>query len=223
MSQNPPTQARSAAFPDPGSRKPGRPRTPGTAGAKTLKLRRIEQARSRGLQSDASTGMAARPAERRSGGSGVRPLAPASRQGDGFGASGLAPVPPVPSTHARGQGGADCGEAGLRYPARHGGQAGQASSGRRRRPSRAFFAPKPDDRSWPSGVSPDALLLLSHPRAARRHEDGGVHRCREQAQTSPRSSSCAGSCAGARGDRVCGSACNWRTKAGRSARVVSSS
>src|SRR5262245_21181004 len=47
----------------------------------------------------------------------------------------------------------------LRYPARHGGQAGQASSGRRRRPGRAFFAPH-SFRSWPPGASLDALLLL---------------------------------------------------------------
>ena len=61
----------------------------------------------------------------------------------------------------------------LRYPARHGGQAGQASGGRRRRPSRAFFAPRAL-RSWPSGASPDALLLLSHPRAVRRREAGAA-------------------------------------------------
>src|SRR6188508_1356862 len=50
--------------------------------------------------------------------------------------------PGTPSTHARGQGGADVAKSFLRYPARHGGQAGQASGGRRRRPSRAFFAPR---------------------------------------------------------------------------------
>ena len=93
-----------------------------------LTCRAAPQRRSRGSQSDTLTGMAARPAERRCLGAPTPDLA--------------GKEPGIPSTHARGQGGADCGEAGLRYPARHGGQAGQASGGRRRRPSRAFFAPR---------------------------------------------------------------------------------
>ena len=93
-----------------------------------LTCRAAPQRRSRGSQSDTLTGMAARPAERRCLGAPTPDLA--------------GKEPGIPSTHARGQGGAGWGEAGLRYPARHGGQAGQASGGRRRRPSRAFFAPR---------------------------------------------------------------------------------
>ena len=90
--------------------------------------RTASQRRSRGPQSDTSPGMADRPSERRRPGPPTPDLAGTE--------------PGTPSTHARGQGGAGWGEAVLRYPARHGGQAGQASGGRRRRPSRAFFAPR---------------------------------------------------------------------------------
>src|SRR5262245_15398611 len=72
------------------------------------------------MQSDIKTGMADRPSERRRRG----PLPP-----------DLAGMEPrLPSTHARGQGGADCSEAVLRYPARHGG-GGPPSVGRPSEPT----------------------------------------------------------------------------------------
>jgi hypothetical protein len=90
-----------------------------------------------------------------SAGPGSDPLRQGRSRDRGFDARGLTPVP---STHVRGQGGRDAAKPVLRYPARHGGQAGQAPGGRRRRPSRAFFAPLAI-RSWPTGASLDALLL----------------------------------------------------------------
>ena len=105
-------------------------------------------------------GMAARPAERRCLGAPTPDLA--------------GKEPGIPSTHARGQGGADCGEAGLRYPARHGGQAGQASGGRRRRPSRAFFAPRAL-RSEANGREPGRPAPPApSPRAGVRCEERGA-------------------------------------------------
>ena len=118
--------------------------------------RTASQRRSRGPQSDTSPGMADRPSERRCLGIPTSDLA--------------GKEPGTPSTHARGQGGRDAAKSFLRYPAGQGGQAGQAPGGRRRRPSRAFFAPNAGYRSWPSGASPDALLLLhplGRPAAAR--------------------------------------------------------
>ena len=67
-----------------------------------------------------------------------------------------------------------CGEVVLRYPAGQGGQGRPSVT----RPSEAaeqgVLRAQRRIRSWPSGASPDALLLLSHPRAARRHGAGGA-------------------------------------------------
>jgi hypothetical protein len=91
------------------------------------------------MQSDIKTGMADRPSERRRRG----PLPP-----------DLAGMEPrLPSTHARGQGGADCSEAVLRYPARHGG-GGPPSVGRPSEATEQGVLCALCNRSRPSGRTP---------------------------------------------------------------------
>ena len=80
------------------------------------------------MQSDTKTGMADRPSERRRLGAPTPDLA--GTRAEDF------PRRTLEDKVVR-----SAAKSFLRYPARHGGEALQASGGRRRRPSRAFFAP----------------------------------------------------------------------------------
>src|SRR5262245_9868351 len=73
--------------------------------------------------------------------------------------------PGLPSTYARGQGGADAAKLFSDTPQGMVAWVGQAPGGRRRRPSRALFALKPGFLVMALGASLDALLLLPSPRA----------------------------------------------------------